>query len=321
MSELIERGRSGAFPVHAFCAFEVLERCPEERSGPNLEKCPECPIVQWCHADRDARPDGLPKAKRSNGHYTIESLVQKAQSVSRRVFESDYLCLRPKAEGIWFARFDESVNVSEAAEIEPRDHPVHCAIDCGVWTGAVLFQAFRGPGGERRVKVFGEYLAEDPGAEAAADAILAMIRERAGEVQARGLLRVSVDAAGGARNPIGQTVLSVYRSRGLVGSRGLEAWDRHPGSVLDTLALVEALVQSAEGTRSLLVHPRCKHLIAAFLSYRRATAGGVRLEQPADPQHPHEEMIDALRGGLGLEFPRRLDDEPKLRRVPARRVF
>ena len=37
-------GRAGEFPLYTFCTFEVLERCPKERSGPNLEKCPECPI-------------------------------------------------------------------------------------------------------------------------------------------------------------------------------------------------------------------------------------------------------------------------------------
>ena len=96
MAELIDRGRGGAFPVDTYCVFEVLERCPEERSGPRLERCHECPLVRWCHADRDSHPTGLPKAKRSDGHYTIDSLIQKVNAVSARVFESDYLCLRPR---------------------------------------------------------------------------------------------------------------------------------------------------------------------------------------------------------------------------------
>ena len=53
MAELIERGKAGDFPVDTYCVFEVLERCPDERSGPNLENCPQCPLVRWCHADRD----------------------------------------------------------------------------------------------------------------------------------------------------------------------------------------------------------------------------------------------------------------------------
>ena len=106
MSRLMVLGRNGKipFPVDTYCVFEVLERCPEERSGPHLERCPECPIMQWCHADRDVSPGGLPKAKRSNGHYTIDTLAQKAAIVSPRVFESDYLCLEPRAAGAWFTR-------------------------------------------------------------------------------------------------------------------------------------------------------------------------------------------------------------------------
>src|SRR3954447_15394533 len=68
MAGLIERARAGDFPLFSFCAFEVLERCPEERSGPNLEGCPSCPLMTWCHADRDLDFLNRPKAKRSNGH-------------------------------------------------------------------------------------------------------------------------------------------------------------------------------------------------------------------------------------------------------------
>jgi hypothetical protein len=111
MSELMARGDTGEFPVYRFCIWEVLERCDDERSGKKLENCPACPLISWCHADRDSRPDGLPKAKRSNGHYSIDALVQKVRGISRRVFESDYLCLGPKSAGVWFTEFDRDRNV------------------------------------------------------------------------------------------------------------------------------------------------------------------------------------------------------------------
>src|SRR5262249_46286783 len=151
----IDRGREGAFPVDTCCAFEVLERCPEERSGPHLENCPQCPLVSWCHSDRDTHPSGLPKAKRSAGHYTIDSLIQKVKAVSLRVFESDYLCLRPRAAGVWFSMFDEPSHVSANAEFAP-----------GVHTGAIWFQAVpRLDGRGHRVNVFADYFAEGLSAE------------------------------------------------------------------------------------------------------------------------------------------------------------
>src|SRR6185437_9145149 len=36
MAGLMERALAREFPLYTFCAFEVLERCSEERSGPSL---------------------------------------------------------------------------------------------------------------------------------------------------------------------------------------------------------------------------------------------------------------------------------------------
>jgi hypothetical protein len=185
MSKLMERGQAGEFPCYEFCAFEVLERCPEERSGPNLERCPECPLVQWCHADLGET--GRPKAKRSNGHYAIESLIQKVRTVSLRVFLADYLCQGPKADGVWFTRFDAQQHVTEAAEYDPH-LPVHVAVDGGVTTGAVLFQV-REAGGGHHVNVFGDHLEEGVTAFTNARAIVALP-----SLEGRQLVRQSLEA-------------------------------------------------------------------------------------------------------------------------------
>jgi len=319
MSELLERGRGGEFPVRSYCIFEVLERCPEERSGVNLEHCPECPLVAWCHEDRDQDPSGLPKAKRSRGHYTIDALIQKLKAVSARVFASDYLCRGPRAEGLWFAGFDEGVNVTSAAEFEPA-LPVHISIDSGVFTAAVFFQVRPDPQGSRgaeRVNVFAEYLAEGQPAAACATAI----RELADRLCGGALRRVSTDSAGGARNPIGPTVIAEYQRSGLAGEGGIQQWPRYPGCIADGLGLIENLVRSADGTARLTIHPRCTRLCAAFQGYRRARRAGQWMDYPADPQHPHEDLIDALRGGLKLALPEAPALHHGFRRARARHVF
>ena len=33
MEQLLEQGRAGAYPTYTFCIFEILERCPDDRSG------------------------------------------------------------------------------------------------------------------------------------------------------------------------------------------------------------------------------------------------------------------------------------------------
>lgn len=345
MAGLIEQGRRGDFPVHTFCAFEILERCPDERSGAQLERCPDCALVAWCHGDRPASmgPAGeagigaegvrgvqawRPKAKRSDGHYSIDTLIQKVRAVSPRVFVSDYLCGPPIASNVWFTRFDETANVSYEAEYDPT-LPIHVSTDCGVWTGAVFMQVRRFPNGGRLVTVFGEHLSEDAGAEGAAIAILDGLARLVGpEAMARSDrsnrligVRTTFDSAGSARTATGKTVFAEYEAVGLIGNAGMETWEKYPGSVADTLEHLDALVCSADGTRSLKIHPRCRRTIAAFQGYERKVVANQVTDEPKDPQHPHEEMIDALRGGLSVEFPsRKVEPEPRYK-VSPRRVF
>lgn len=316
MSELVERGSRGEFPYYRFCSFEILERCPEERSGRNLERCPECMLVEWCHEDRDRHPRRLPKAKRSNGHYSIDALIQKARSTSRRTFEADYLCKGPRADGLWFSECDTSALTSEGAEYDPS-LPVHIAVDPGVVTGAVYFQLVRrvvanGTGVEEMVHVFGDYLAESVAAELNAVAIVDRAMKRCG-----GRIEVVwIDPAGTTRNAIGPTVVAEFERGGL---RGMRPWPR--GTVADGLALIESFMHPADGIPRLRIHPRCTNLLSALRHYRRARRSGQWQDYPEDPQHPHEDLVDALRGGLKGLYPEGRKTLTTLTRVAARQVF
>jgi hypothetical protein len=315
MAGLIDRAKGGDFPLYTYCSFDVLERCPADRSGPwvggeaGYARCPECPLRPWCHAERDANGD-RPLAKLSDGHYAIESLIQKVKSVSARTFAADYLCRGPKADGLWFPTFSAASHVRETAEYDPA-LPVHLAVDSGVFTGAVCFQVHEIPGAEPTVTVFADYLSEGLTAEANARALRALAETRC---QGR-LDRRCTDPAGGARNPIGPTVLEEYRRAGLA----LHRWPLR--SVADGLALVESFLSPAAGPPGLLIHPRCTHLIAALTSYRRAKRAGQWMDYPEDPLHPHEELVDSLRGGLVDKFPEGRKPAPVYRRVATGSVF
>lgn len=314
MAGLLETVKESNLPLYHFCVFEVLERCPESRSGANLEKCPLCPLMKWCHDDRDCHPRGLPKAKRSDGHYDIDSLTQKIRATGRRAFEADYLCLGPRSEGLWFASFDAEIHVSTRAEYDPA-LPVHLAIDSGVFTGAVFFQVApcsADLGKTEEARVFADYLSEGKGAEQNARAIFELAR-----TSCNGRLNyISTDQSGGARNPIGPTVISEYERIGL---RPLHRWPKGPPA--DGLAMIESFVQPADGLPRLSIHPRCVSLIQAMQNYRRAKWGGQWQDEPADPQHPFEDLIDAFRGGLRVYYPNGRCPESSLPRISARRVF
>ena len=310
MADLMERAHAGDFPLYTFCIFEVLENCPDSRSGAQLENCPKCPLMKWCHADRDQHAERKPKAKRSHGHYAIDALIQKVRATSARTFEADYLCLGPRTDGLWFPGFDPAVHVSTRAEYDPF-RPVFLAVDTGVYTGAVLFQVAQGLGGEEEVRVFADYLAYDVPAAQNARAIRELAQERC-----RGRIDSAVtDPAGGSKNPIGPTVIGEYQRGGL----SLQRWPG--GYVTDGLALLESFLQPADGGASLAIHPRCLRLTQGLQNYRRAKRGGQWLDAPEDPQHPHEDLVDALRGGLRACFPEGRGPQPNFLRIPARQVI
>ena len=121
------------------------------------------------------------------------------------------------------------------------------------------------------------------------------------------------DPAGKAQNPIGPTVLEEYARAGL----RLDPWPVK--TVLDGLAKVESLVSLDPPL--LTIHPRCTRLIGAFSNYRRARRQGQWIDRPEDPQHPHEDVLDALRGGLRLCYPQGRVPAATLPRISARRVF
>lgn len=301
MQDLVEQGRAGVFPLWTTCTFDVIERCTPARSGRFVggkdlyERCPACPIARWCHSERD-RNGGRALAKLADGHYSIDALCQKTRTVSARVFDADYLCKGPRADGLWFTGFDPSANVSVGAEYDPALR-VHLTVDSGVFTGACFFQVKADHAANVTVHVFGDYLAENVPAESNARALLEAARTLCnGRVD-----RVSTDSAGGARNPIGPTVLAEYERAGLVGRHGIDCWP--VGSPADSLALLDGLIRPASGPTRLLIHPRCKTLVTSIQNYRRAKRGGQWQDYPEDPQHPHEDLVDALRGGLKVEMP------------------
>jgi hypothetical protein len=124
-----------------------------------------------------------------------------------------------------------------------------------------------------------------------------------------------MDPAGSARTTVGPTVRGEYERAGCKGRNGLESWPI--GRKIDGLNLVEALLKSADGTINLTIHPRCRRLVLAMQSYARAKRASQWMDYAEDPQHPHEDLIDPLCGGLKLEFPEGRAPAPNLRSVHA----
>ena len=148
--------------------------------------------------------------------------------------------------------------------------------------------------------MFGDYYAFDIGAEKNGVAIMKRSRDLCEVGMHR--MRISHDPAGDAKTAMGGTVRGEFERAGLRGVHGLESWGQ--AKKQEGLQLVEALLRSADNYVSLTIDPRCKLLMTAMTSYVRAKRGNQWMDYPADPLHPHEELIDPLCGALKLEFPK-----------------
>ena len=222
------------------------------------------------------------------------------------------------SEGAWFPSFDVARHVTDAAEYDPA-LPVHLAIDCGVsrHVAAVWFQVRRGrlpvqrtpsgwiqsvsPNEPDTVTVFGDFHCEGLYSEAAARAIVAhgaTLPGCGGRAD-----RVRLDPAASARTGIGPTAYAEFER--VFGPKGLAKWPLH--GVLDGLDQLEVLLDQG----CLLLHPRCTHLKAAFQNYtRRRSSGGNWLDEPSQ-DHPHEDLMDALRGGVRDKWPEGRIEQPR----------
>jgi hypothetical protein len=267
-------------------AHWLKKRCDEGR----------CPEWRSRHRDNPELHDGRDWTEKGRAY--LGRLGRLTGTRRKRLFEG----LWAAGEGQWFNTFSDQ-HVSARAEYDPA-LPVRLAVDSGVHTGAVWFQVRESY--EPVVTVFGDFYAFDQSAYSVAKDIIARSRELCGGRIDRGL----TDPAGSARTAVGPSVLGEYERAGL----RLNPWPR--AGVADSLALLDSFI-SVEPP-GLLVHPRCTHLLTAFANYQRLKRGSQFLDIPVDPQHPHEDLIDPLRGGLQDRFPDGRRPAPAFRVVQAR---
>jgi hypothetical protein len=212
-------------------------------------------------------------------------------------------------EGVWFKTFNPGTHVTELAE-HHVGYPVHLAIDCGTsqHTGAVWFQVRQLTETKFRVTVFADFISS--GSFSAKNAV-AIKEQNSGLTSVGRLDLVRVDPASKAHTGIGPAAYTEYEK---VFGRLLAKWPAH--GVVDGLELLEILLEAG----CLWIHPRCVNLIESFKNYKRKEVAGVVINYPADNQSPHEDMMDALRGGVRDRFPAGQEPPKALRPMHASRI-
>jgi hypothetical protein len=263
----------------------------------------ECELWSTSHEDNPALHDG--DAWTAVGLDYRDQLGRLTGTRRKRLRDGIWCA----GEGAWFEGWDEDRHVTTWAEYDPY-HPVHLAVDTGVHTGAVWYQ-IRPTDNGPIVAIFGDYY----GFPSVAYETAKQIQGRTQEL-CKGRVDVGRhDPAGNAATGTGTTITAEYERAGLK----LKPWLKFPGCVSSGLGLVESFLGGEPA--SLAVHPRCRDLRTAFANYKRKQRGGQWIDEPEDPQHPHEDVIDSLRSGLLDHFPEGRRPAPKLSRARASRVF
>lgn len=223
-------------------------------------------------------------------------------------------------EGAWFTDFNPKIHVLPDAEFRPG-RPVYAAIDSGVsrHTGAVFFQFEQLDAIRVRINVFGDYYAVDLYSEANALAVLETVKALTigPDGMSRGPDFALLDPAATAHSGVGPAAFGEYKR--VFGERRTQFWPQH--LVIDGLDQLELLMGGKYREPELLIHPRCQHLIDAFNGYVRKEVNGIFLPVPKDPQHPYEDLMDALRGGVRHCLPEGRKPRSALRSMDFRRVM
>jgi hypothetical protein len=288
----------------AWCLWDVIARCPPQRS------CETCALA----------PDCQGRARNAMGFLSVPDALALQARVSRRTWETEMLCRRPKPQHAVFAGFDPSRHV-RAEFPDPANTTWIAGVDFGLRTFVWLFLRVV-EGRAPRLHVAAEYVAADRTlgqnlAQVAAQArtltgydtssldvtspALASLAATGGRASpsalAPGIHSVFCDPAGNQVNAhSGTSDLALLRRAG---------WNARfrCAPIAAGLGLLEQLLDPADSSPPRLsIDPACPRLIAALTNYRRDPISG---EPIKDGTHDH--LIDALRyatvGYLGISQP------------------
>lgn len=261
MQRLIDNAAITETPTFCWCVWEVIEKCPPERS------CSRCALWTDCGG----------KARQADGFLAIDDCIRQMRRSSRAGFEAEMLCVRPHLDNAVFAEFDPSWHVTEASY--RTDLPLYRAMDFGFVNPFVCLWIQTDSDG--RVVVIDEYIQR--GKTVAENA--AAVRRRTPCVESA-VTGTFCDPAGSGRSDL--TGSSAVRE---LAACGINVTYRK-SAILDGIEKIRAALCRGDGQRRLIISPTCRSLIAALRCYHYPDLGTSELPVK-DGIHDHP--IDALR--------------------------
>jgi hypothetical protein len=256
MHDVVAQAQRRGAPVFRWSALDVAQRCPPERP------CPPCPLWSDC----------LGHAKQADGHLPIDDLIALKARSPDALWQAEMLCRRPQRDQSVYPAFDPQRHCPPHLDTPPAQGDFLIAgMDFGMRSPLVMLLArvVKPPNSlshahnptpshlSSRVEVLDEYLHSG-----------LTLHEHLDRIHARDwpLPRwVGVDPAGRQTNS--HSGLSDIQ---LLQRRGYHVRST-PSRLLDGIQLVRHRLERG----SLLIAPRCQHLIHALTQYH------------FDPDRPH----------------------------------
>lgn len=261
MQQLLDRADVAVMPTFRWCVWEVIERCPPDRS------CSRCPLSADCRG----------VARSADGYVAIDDCISQMRRSSRAGFEAEMLCLRPTLENVVFSDFDPALHVAPV-HFHPM-LPLYRAIDFGYVNPFVCLWLQTDDDG--RVFVIDEYVQRRK-----------IIAEHAAEIKRRNpcpesrIAATFCDPAGTSHCDI--TGTSSIRELAAAGIRAKFRTSRiHEG-----IEKIRTALRTGDGARRLVIAPHCVHLIEALRCYHYPDDRATELPHK-DGLYDHP--IDALR--------------------------
>ncbi|MDK1032703.1 MAG: hypothetical protein QGD94_11900 [Planctomycetia bacterium] len=136
-------GKASGAKLFKWCLWEVIERCPPERS------CSRCTLA----------PDCGGRAREAARYFPIEDAIAQMRRSSTAAWRSEMLCQRPRSEDLVFSEFQPASHVSDV--LYDASLPLYRAVDFGYANPFVCLHLQVRPGGSdghEQVRVISEYV-------------------------------------------------------------------------------------------------------------------------------------------------------------------